>query len=158
MEEFQVWLPHPTLRTPCLWSQRAPPRLSPARYAAQHQPTAVTFQPEMAAARFRSASRTSGRRRNRSDGNPTGNSVGTGGIAPLPAATIAIGFLVLITGAMHEDGLADLCDGFGGGSTAQVHAAFTQMSSNGQGTFTTSTVTGQMANTGGGTVSQGRRL
>jgi adenosylcobinamide-GDP ribazoletransferase len=37
------------------------------------------------------------------------------GIAPLPAATIAIGFLVLITGAMHEDGLADLCDGFGGG-------------------------------------------
>jgi adenosylcobinamide-GDP ribazoletransferase len=38
------------------------------------------------------------------------------GIAPLPAATIAIGFLVLITGAMHEDGLADLCDGFGGGA------------------------------------------
>jgi adenosylcobinamide-GDP ribazoletransferase len=41
------------------------------------------------------------------------------GLAPLPAATIAIGFLVLITGAMHEDGLADLCDGFGGGATPE---------------------------------------
>jgi adenosylcobinamide-GDP ribazoletransferase len=41
------------------------------------------------------------------------------GIAPLPAATIAIGFLVLVTGAMHEDGLADLCDGFGGGPTRE---------------------------------------
>jgi adenosylcobinamide-GDP ribazoletransferase len=41
------------------------------------------------------------------------------GIAPLPAATITIGFLVLITGAMHEDGLADLCDGFGGGATPE---------------------------------------
>jgi adenosylcobinamide-GDP ribazoletransferase len=38
------------------------------------------------------------------------------GIAPLPAATIAIGALVVITGAIHEDGLADLCDGFGGGA------------------------------------------
>jgi adenosylcobinamide-GDP ribazoletransferase len=38
------------------------------------------------------------------------------GLAPLPAATIAIGALVFITGAMHEDGLADLCDGFGGGA------------------------------------------
>jgi adenosylcobinamide-GDP ribazoletransferase len=41
------------------------------------------------------------------------------GIAPLPAATMAIGFLVLITGAMHEDGFADLCDGFGGGATPE---------------------------------------
>src|SRR5437763_6558494 len=41
------------------------------------------------------------------------------GLAPLPAATIAIGFLVLITGAIHEDGLSDLCDGFGGGSTSE---------------------------------------
>jgi adenosylcobinamide-GDP ribazoletransferase len=41
------------------------------------------------------------------------------GIAPLPAATIAIGALVLITGAMHEDGLADLCDGFGGGTNTE---------------------------------------
>src|SRR4051794_8085256 len=41
------------------------------------------------------------------------------GIAPLPAATLAIGCLVLITGAMHEDGLADLCDGFGGGANRE---------------------------------------
>jgi adenosylcobinamide-GDP ribazoletransferase len=41
------------------------------------------------------------------------------GLAPLPAATIAIGSLLLITGAMHEDGLADLCDGFGGGATPE---------------------------------------
>src|SRR5437588_8380418 len=33
------------------------------------------------------------------------------GLAPLPVATIAIGCLVLITGAMQEAGLADLCDG-----------------------------------------------
>jgi adenosylcobinamide-GDP ribazoletransferase len=41
------------------------------------------------------------------------------GIAPLPAATIAVGCLVLITGAMHEDGLADLCDGFGGSANPE---------------------------------------
>ncbi len=41
------------------------------------------------------------------------------GLAPLPAATIAIASLVLITGAMHEDGVADLCDGFGGGTTPE---------------------------------------
>jgi adenosylcobinamide-GDP ribazoletransferase len=41
------------------------------------------------------------------------------GLAPLPAATITIGFLVLLTGAMHEDGLADLCDGFGGGANRE---------------------------------------
>ena len=40
-------------------------------------------------------------------------------IAPLPAATIAIGCLVLLTGAMHEDGLADLCDGFGAGTNRE---------------------------------------
>jgi adenosylcobinamide-GDP ribazoletransferase len=40
-------------------------------------------------------------------------------IAPLPAATIATGFLVLLTGAMHEDGLADLCDGFGAGANRE---------------------------------------
>jgi adenosylcobinamide-GDP ribazoletransferase len=41
------------------------------------------------------------------------------GIAPLPAATMTIGSLVLLTGAMHEDGLADLCDGFGGGANVE---------------------------------------
>ncbi len=34
------------------------------------------------------------------------------------AATIAIGSAAIITGALHEDGLADMADGFGGGATA----------------------------------------
>jgi len=34
----------------------------------------------------------------------------------LPAAAIAIGFGILITGAFHEDGLADTFDALGGGS------------------------------------------
>ena len=33
----------------------------------------------------------------------------------LPAALLAIGFGLLLTGALHEDGLADCADGFGGG-------------------------------------------
>ncbi|PVX50687.1 cobalamin-5'-phosphate synthase [Balneicella halophila] len=41
-------------------------------------------------------------------------------IAPLPIA-IVFGFVsrLLLTGALHEDGLADFFDGFGGGSTKQ---------------------------------------
>ena len=36
---------------------------------------------------------------------------------PAPvAATLAIGILILLTGALHEDGLSDIADGFGGGS------------------------------------------
>lgn len=34
----------------------------------------------------------------------------------LPAAVIAIVARLLLTGALHEDGLADFCDGFGGGN------------------------------------------
>ncbi len=33
----------------------------------------------------------------------------------MPAVTSAVIFKLLLTGALHEDGLADFCDGFGGG-------------------------------------------
>ena len=33
------------------------------------------------------------------------------------AAMVAVGVTVLLTGALHEDGLADVADGFGGGAT-----------------------------------------
>ena len=35
----------------------------------------------------------------------------------LPAVVIAITGRTLLTGALHEDGLADFCDGFGGGTS-----------------------------------------
>ena len=35
----------------------------------------------------------------------------------LPAVIIALTGRTLLTGALHEDGLADFCDGFGGGAT-----------------------------------------
>lgn len=40
------------------------------------------------------------------------------GLPPLLAAAVGVLVGVLLTGAMHEDGLADTVDGFGGGSTA----------------------------------------
>jgi adenosylcobinamide-GDP ribazoletransferase len=39
------------------------------------------------------------------------------GLPPLPAAAVALGTTIWLSGAMHEDGLADVADGFGGGST-----------------------------------------
>ena len=39
------------------------------------------------------------------------------GLPPFLSALIAIGAAIIITGALHEDGLADTADGFGGGST-----------------------------------------
>jgi len=39
------------------------------------------------------------------------------GLAPLACAFIALGFATLVSGALHEDGLADVADGVGGGRT-----------------------------------------
>ncbi|KMO44316.1 cobalamin biosynthesis protein CobS [Methylobacterium tarhaniae] len=39
------------------------------------------------------------------------------GLGPFLAATLALAFTTLVTGALHEDGLADVADGFGGGGT-----------------------------------------
>ncbi|AUC54471.1 adenosylcobinamide-GDP ribazoletransferase [Sagittula sp. P11] len=43
------------------------------------------------------------------------------GLAPLLAAVLALAAMVMITGALHFDGLADVADGFGGGRDA-THA------------------------------------
>jgi adenosylcobinamide-GDP ribazoletransferase len=44
------------------------------------------------------------------------------GLPPFLAALIALGALILVTGALHEDGLADAADGMGG-STPRVRLA-----------------------------------
>jgi adenosylcobinamide-GDP ribazoletransferase len=42
-----------------------------------------------------------------------------GGIPPLLAATFAVAATLGLTGALHEDGIADMADGFGGGATRE---------------------------------------
>lgn len=41
------------------------------------------------------------------------------GASPLVAALLALGLQTLVTGALHEDGLADCADGFGGGASRE---------------------------------------
>lgn len=46
--------------------------------------------------------------------------VATALILPLPAAVVlSVAATALVTGALHEDGLADTCDAFGGGATRE---------------------------------------
>jgi adenosylcobinamide-GDP ribazoletransferase len=40
-------------------------------------------------------------------------------LPPLVAAALAVAAAIAVTGALHEDGLADVADGFGGGSTRE---------------------------------------
>jgi adenosylcobinamide-GDP ribazoletransferase len=42
------------------------------------------------------------------------------GVPDLAAAALALGASALLTGALHEDGLADVADGFGGGREPQA--------------------------------------
>jgi adenosylcobinamide-GDP ribazoletransferase len=44
-------------------------------------------------------------------------------LPPVIAAILAVATQVLMTGALHEDGLADVCDGFGGGRTREEKLA-----------------------------------
>lgn len=41
----------------------------------------------------------------------------SGYLSPLVAALLAVGSQILITGALHEDAIGDVADGFGGGAT-----------------------------------------
>lgn len=41
------------------------------------------------------------------------------GLPPLLASGLSLAASVLVTGAFHEDGFADVCDGFGGGYTKE---------------------------------------
>jgi adenosylcobinamide-GDP ribazoletransferase len=41
------------------------------------------------------------------------------GLSPWPSAALSVGATLAVTGCLHEDGLADTADGFGGGTTRE---------------------------------------
>jgi adenosylcobinamide-GDP ribazoletransferase len=45
------------------------------------------------------------------------------GLPPWPAAVVALATAIWLSGALHEDGLADVADGFGGGGTREAKVA-----------------------------------
>ncbi|MGH6905574.1 MAG: adenosylcobinamide-GDP ribazoletransferase, partial [Geminicoccaceae bacterium] len=45
------------------------------------------------------------------------------GLPPWPAAVGALATTIWLTGALHEDGFADVADGFGGGGTREAKLA-----------------------------------
>jgi adenosylcobinamide-GDP ribazoletransferase len=45
------------------------------------------------------------------------------GLPPWPAAVVALATTIWLSGALHEDGLADVADGFGGGGTREAKLA-----------------------------------
>ena len=45
------------------------------------------------------------------------------GLPPWPAAVVALATTIWLSGALHEDGLADVADGFGGGRTREAKLA-----------------------------------
>src|SRR5579864_6859060 len=58
--------------------------------------------------------------------------VGVGvGLPTLAAALIAVAGTAALTGALHEDGLADTADGFGGGATPEAKLTIMRDSRNG---------------------------
>ena len=66
----------------------------------------------------------------------------------LPAALVAIAFGVMLTGALHEDGLADVADGFGGGTSREIKLAIMRDSQVGSyGAFALITTLGFLATT-----------
>src|SRR5579864_5025125 len=53
------------------------------------------------------------------------------GLPTLAAALIAVAGTAALTGALHEDGLADTADGFGGGATPEAKLTIMRDSRNG---------------------------